>query len=221
MLRAYYKISSVWNGRVLDLWGSPAPLGAKCHGEPFTPGYAQVCWELVVPVVAFPPGWFQIQSAETGDLLSHTYRCNPPVLVKPSVPAVLPQYRESWATQWAAIHAGNFRGFKCSTGMNTWCIKNRLTGGLLGFMYNTKHPFKDTPKVSGYCWDFGLEDITEHVWRLEIDPASNSRWKIIHHRTGFLLERTTNKHYRGTEVDCIDKKLPQGDRNKTWLLTYV
>ncbi|KAH8149332.1 uncharacterized protein LAJ45_06411 [Morchella importuna] len=220
----YYRIVNVWNNELLSIARSGAEAGES--GPRCNIGKAEATpiktWELIVPIVAFPPGWCRIQNCETLDLLSQSYLSGPPVLLKPSaaIPPPQPQSRESWTDQWVLAHTSYlFPDFKITTGANTWCVRNRLTGGYLGCVYADRYPF-----IGGQCsvsandWDLTEDDIAAHTWKLEIDPGCTMNWKLIHHKTGCLLEKGVAVVSGGVEVLCRDRKFTRGNRHKTWML---
>lgn len=166
-------------------------------------------------MAASPPGWFQIRSASTGDILSHPYLSSPSVLMPSPATPKPSQYRETWGAQWTLIHTQNFAPkFPGITGTNTWCIMNRLTGTLLG---NVTYKSKGEEKLGVAAWEFNTGDVLGHTWKLELDSACN--WKIINYKTLFLLEQTNVPLGEGKEVICRDRTLRRGEKNKTWVLT--
>lgn len=184
-----------------------------CSTGIYVPGNNRQIWEFAIPIVSFPIGWFQIQNAETGDLLSHKYPCNPPVLVPPPSPAQPSQNLESWGTQWTLTDVKStppIRGY--ATGKNSWYIMNRLTEGFLANPSNISEASKVT------AWKRGWRDPEEPLWKLELDPACN--WTIMYHQTSLLLEQTDVARSGGTEVACIAKRFTLGTR-KSWVLTCV
>ncbi|KAH0612444.1 uncharacterized protein H6S33_010496 [Morchella sextelata] len=217
----YYRIVNVWNNELLSIARSGAESGES--GPRCNIGKAEATpvktWEFIVPIVAFPPGWCRIQNCETLDLLSQSYLSNPPVLLNPPASPPQPQFRESWAEQWVLAHTSYlFPDYKIGTGANTWCVRNRLTGGYLGCVYNDRYPFIGGQAVSANDWDLTEDDISAHTWKLEIDPSCTTNWKLIHHKTGFLLERGEGMVHGGVEVQCKDKKFARGNKHKTWHL---
>jgi len=52
------------------------------------------------------------------------------------------------------------------------------------------------------------------MWRLEIN--AQSKWKIVHQMTGFLLEEAVVPLLDGKELVCATKT---ADRRKTWTFT--
>lgn len=210
--RTYYTLTSIENNRLLDL----VVQSEKSWGvsQPYISGREKQCWNFVLPKVAFPCGWFQIQNLETGALLSHTYPSSLPVLSSPPATILPTQYRESWHTQWTSVHVQSYSPeYQCTTGPNTWCIKNRLTKAFLG---NTKHGViaweTDLLAVGSNKFKTGIP-IPEYSWKLDLGPDSS--WKIINHSTLCLLARVQESN---TEVACTSKNV---SRNKSWLLKYV
>lgn len=173
---------------------------------------SQELWEFVIPVVAFPPGWLQIQSVATGDLLSHSYASCPLVLLPPTATPKSSQYRESWNTQWTFIHAQAFGpDFPAA---NTWCIMNRLTRTLIR---NVTYLVNGELETGLAAWESGSNDVYGRSWKLELDSAC--RWKIINYETSHLLEQTDKPCGDGKGVICASQSFRRGAKNKIWLLT--
>lgn len=211
VLRVSYNIVNVLNGKVLDV-GSRSS-GARCQCQTFVPGNDQHCWELVVPAVAYPPGWVHIQNARTQDLLSHTYLYNSPVL-EPSPASLRPsQHREGWRFQWTMVHSKSFRP-RSAAGRNLWCIVNRLTRGHLE---NTLWLNKGINAWQTLPSGATGNPISE--WRLELDPACN--WKIINSADSSLLEQTSSLRIGGTEVVCVNGSFSLRKGSQSWILRCV
>ncbi|KAF8538041.1 hypothetical protein BDD12DRAFT_806440 [Trichophaea hybrida] len=66
------------------------------------------------------------------------------------------------------------------------------------------------------AWECHYEFPDHELWRLELDPESN--WKIVHHKSGFLLEEAVVPLLGGNEVVCATKT---GDRRKSWVFVLV
>lgn len=182
--------------------------------QPYISGREEQCWNFVLPKVAFPCGWFQIQDSETSALLSHTYPSSPPVLSSPPSTILPTQYRESWHTQWTSVQVQSYSPeYQCATGPNTWCIKNRLTKAFLG---NTKDGViaweTDLLVVGSDKFKTGI-CIPEYSWKFDL--CSDRSWKIINHSNLCLLARVRES---STGVACNSKNVA---RNKSWLFKYV
>lgn len=198
MVRLYYTISSVFTGQVIDIKGSGS--GAELHSQKYVPGNDQHYWEFAVPIVGFPPGWFQIQNVGTGHLLSQNYPWNPPILFPPPSPQKASQHRETWGFQWCLVHEGS--------AANSWRIINRLTGQLLSPRFSRV----DSPRTLA-AYDEDRE------WSLQPDPSRN--WIIKSRVTSFLLERGSYNSGGGTAVTCHDSKFALNGGKKSWILGYV
>jgi hypothetical protein len=118
-------------------------------------------------------------------------------------------YRECWATQWAFINASFVDYWRA--GNKSYVIKNRLTGGHLRCQPSK---FAQRGKESGSinAWESRYESPDDELWRFELDVESN--WKIIHQKSGFLLEEATVPLLDGNEVVCATKT---GDKRKSWV----
>lgn len=226
--RIYYTLTNVSNGHLLDIrttgsGGSEEPWG---FCQEYILGRVQQRWEFVVPKVAFPCGWLQIQNLEIGALLSHTYLSNPPVLVDPC-PTTLPtQYREAWDTQWTLIDARTYAPDSlCATGINQWCIRNRLTKAFLG---GTEYKCNGLPKDvvtametnllpvgGGTKFKEGI-NISEYTWGLELDLDNN--WIIINRSSSYLLGPTGLQISSGAELTCATVEVARG---RSWVLRYA
>lgn len=211
-IRAFYCITSVYNGQSLDVVDGSS--GALCHSQDHIPGHDQQCWELVTPVVGFPPGWFYIENASTGNLLSQTYLHHAPVLLPPPAPRPS-QCIESWQFQWAAYHP-TFWYPKLSAVKNSWVIVNRLTRGVL---VNKTWEIEGVSLGSVTAWQPVGCLWQDAIWKLELDQSCN--WKIINHITSFHLEETQVRCGDGMQVVCVDSKHMGKDANKSWLLRCV
>ncbi|KAL0631359.1 hypothetical protein Q9L58_009767, partial [Maublancomyces gigas] len=123
-------------------------------------------------------------------------------------------YRESWHTQWTSVQVQSYSPeYECTTGPNTWCIKNRLTGA---FLANTKDGIiaweSDLLAVGSNKFKTRI-CIPEYSWRFDLGPDRS--WRIINHSNSCLLERVQGS---STEVACTSKNV---SRNKSWLFRYV
>lgn len=212
--RSYYTISRGTNDRVLYVANEQ---NNSLRTKKLLPEDTEVRWDLLIPVVAFPPGYFQIQNEETGYFLTHTYLSTPPVLSPPTRLTYPSQFRESWSTQWTLTDARIYKDEVDGeddldiTENNRWIITNRLTGARLA---NT--PAIDNPYVT--AWETEPTDYEDHIWRLELDSDSDGNWNIIHHETSCLLEQSTKPRDGGTEVVCHAKGLTT---SRKWIFTYV
>lgn len=188
--------------------------GALCQSQHDVPGYDQQCWEFVTPVVGFPPGWFHIENASTGRLLSQTYLHNAPVLLAapPSRPS---QFIESWQFQWAVCHPRFWRP-DLSWPKNSWVIVNRFTGGVLRI---TISDIEGISLGSLIAWQPIRNLGHSAIWTLELDSHRN--WRIINHFTSFHLEETQVHSGEGMQAACVDKRYPEVGANKSWLLRCV
>lgn len=212
--RDYYHLTSVYNGQVLDVVDGSS--GAMCHSQNHVAGYDQHCWELVTPAVGFPPGWFHIQNSSTGNLLSHTYLHNPPVLLPAPDSPKASQYLEGWQFQWAAYHP-KFWDSDTTSAKNLWVIVNRLTRAVL---INKGWEIEDTPLGSIVAWPPNNGWLwPDAKWKLELDTSCN--WKIINSLTSCFLEQTQVQKGSGMEVVCVDKRFTTKGGNKSWILRYV
>lgn len=154
----------------------------------------------MIPAVSFPPGWFQIENSGTGDLLSHTYTCNPPVLQPPPHPQRPSQFRESWQFQWALAHSWCY-DISVGADINSWRIINRLTRIALSPRFQ--------PQTQQTLRGHGLD----LDWELELDSAYN--WKIRNHANSCFLRQS------GAAVACDERKFSMAGGCKSWVLRYV
>jgi hypothetical protein len=92
-----------------------------------------------------------------------------------------------------------------------YVIINRLTGGHLRCQWS-KFAQRGEEAGSVNAWECRYEYPDLELWRLELDPESN--WKIVHHKSGFLLEEAVVPLLSGNEVVCATKT---GDRRKSWV----
>lgn len=199
--RVYYRISSDHSNGMVRMSKDGYATSAKsekCSDD------SCESWEFVIPTVAFPSGWLQIQNVSTGDLLSHSYAYCPPVLLPPPATPTSSQYRESWSTQWTFIHTKAF--VPDFPRANAWCVMNRLTKTLIGDV-----------KVGLAAWESEPNDDHGHSWKLKLDSACH--WKIINYKTSCLLEQTNKPRNGGKEVICISQSVKGDGGDKTWLLT--
>lgn len=175
------------------------------HSQNFVSDNDSHCWELVIPTVNLP-AWFQIQNSGTGNLLSHTYLCNPPSLLTP--PRLLPpsEYRESWEFQWALAHS---QGYEISINayLNSWRIVNRLTRAPLSPRFEVQTP----QTLKGHNKDL--------AWELELDPTYN--WKLRNRESGCFLSQSAIPCGDGTAASCDEKVFTKGEGWQSWVLRYV
>lgn len=188
--------------------------GARCHGQDYVPGYDQHYWEFVTPVVGFPAGWFHIENANTGYLLSQTYLHHPPVLLPPPLPSPS-QYAKGWQFQWSAYHP-TFWSSDRNVLKNSWVIVNRLTRGVL---INKTWEIEDISLGSVTAWQPVGGIWSDAIWKLELDSSHN--WKIINTVTSFHLEQTQVQNGEGRELTCVDSKHTKKGGNKSWILRYI
>lgn len=177
----------------------------ELHSQKYVPGNDQHCWEFVIPTVSFPPGWFQIQNAGSGELLSHTYPWNPPVLQPPPSSPQPPQYRESYQFQWTLAHSWCYH-LGVGPDINSWRIINRLTRNSLCSQF--------TPYTPGTIRHHN-QDLD---WELELDPSYN--WKIRNRSNSCYLAQSIAPPDSGTTVVCNEKRFTRGG-SKSWVLRYV
>lgn len=163
-------------------------------------------WELMIPVVAFPPGWFHIQNVRTGDLLSHDYDHNPPLLLPRPETTIESQFRRQWGFQWTLSHS-KFFDLSTAGERNSWYIINRLTRIPLNPRFGT----------------IGEADCTSHgenlTWRLELDTSRH--WKLVNRTSSCLLEQTESISGGSTSVRCTEKWFELETGHKSWILEYV
>lgn len=208
---------NVDNGYVLDI--GPDKKNWCLNQKPDS-GRAEQCWEFVLPKVAFPCGWIHLQNSKTGALLSHEYLSTPPILVDPPSVVQPSQYRDGWDTQWTLINVGSYAPkSSCTTGPNTWCIRNRLTKAFLS----------NTPKLGITAWESNLLyaaeggsfkdgiDIAEYTWKLDLDLGPERYWNITNYSTSCKLAQVLKSGARGFGV-CADEKY---NRNTSWNLRYA
>lgn len=195
-----YNIASVYDNDVLDIFGGRPSPGAWVDVSGRVLGRRTQRWELVVPVIALPPGWFHIKNVGTGHLLRHDYVYNDAgVLTAPST-LVQSQHREQWQFQWTLAHSKCFKASTASDPM-AWCIVNRLTRARL------------SPDLGKMRNNYTKRD-KDLAWRLEIKTPGV--WKIVSCFNGCLLEHTEGSSVPGTTILCNDKK---GKGNHTWALS--
>lgn len=126
--RIYYNIVNTSGGDEVMLYTGSAHRGCPLHTwYPKSVNVAQR-WEFIVPVVAIPAGWVQIQNLSTFHVLTHKYLCIPPVAMPPPEPC-LPHNRETWGAQWSFQIAVDRQSHPTNLGGVSWIIKNRLTEG--------------------------------------------------------------------------------------------
>lgn len=180
--------------------------GSWIDTKQYSPEHLYNRWEFMIPVIAFPPGWFHIQNARTGDLLSHDYDYNPPLLLPRPETVIESQFRRQWQFQWTLSHS---RFFEPSTAgeRNSWYIINRLTRIPLSPHFGT----------------IGEADFAGHgenlTWRLELDTSRH--WKLINRTSSCLLEQTESISGGSTSVRCTEKWFEPETGHKSWILEYV
>jgi len=166
-------------------------------------------WELLKPVVSIPAGWLQLHNVATGHLLSQTYPSLPPL----AIPATASSTgRESWATQWAFVHASAVGGNNAESRL--YVIKNRLTGTYLK-RQSSKLLHRGEAAGSINAWINYCHGTESALWNLELDAELN--WKIVH-KSGFLLEEAVVPLLDGYEIVCDQRA---HDKRKSWVLVYV
>lgn len=201
-----YNIVNAFTNRVLDLHGvSPSP-DAWINIQPFSAVRSYNRWEFEIPLVGFPPGWFEIENVGSRDLLSQQYDHNTPVLLAPPLIPQEPQYRFQWQFQWTLSHSKCY----CSSTKgepNSWYIINRLTRAPLS-------PHCGTMAVKDFA---GRDNVL--AWKLELD--GNNNWKIINRSTSCLLRQTATVRGGGTAVCCSDSRFEQSGGRQSWILKLV
>lgn len=197
-----YNIVNFLNDRVLDIHGTYPQPGAWVTIQPFSPDSSYNRWEFMIPILGFPPGWFNMQNVRTGHLLSHDYGHNPPVLRPPPNSPVESQHRRNWQFQWTLCHSKCFK-FSTASERNSWYIINRLTRAPL------------SPHFTMEEKDFaGRED--NLAWKLELDSACN--WKITNRNTSCLLQQTDTIGSAAGKVGCTDGTFTQAGGRQSWIL---
>lgn len=198
-----YNISNVLNDKVVDIHGVNPKSGAWVNIQPFAPDRSQNRWEFTIPIVGFPPGWFHVQNVGSGQLLSHDYVHNPPLLLAPPEALVESQHREQWQFQWTLCHSKCFKPGTAGE-RNSWYIVNRLTGAPLS-------PDFGNMKEADFA---GRED--NLAWKLELDSVCN--WKITNRTTSCLLEQSDSS---ASGLRCLDRKFTQADGHQSWILRLL
>lgn len=205
-IRVYYNLVSVFNNHVIDINTSKTvDPSFPIHGQVYRPQYDQHCWEFVIPVVSFPPGWFEIQNVGTGDLLSQKYLYNSPVLLAPPESPKPCQDRDSWQFQWTLIHS-KYYDRKYAGGRNSWRIVNRLTGAGLSYFFGNITPEEHPHHPSSF------------TWKLELDPSCN--WKIASIASSCFLEQSSTAGPGAAPV-CGQQKFVLKGGAMSWVLRYV
>lgn len=153
----------------------------------------------------FPPGWFQIQNSGTGDLLSHTYTCNPPVLLPAPESLRLSEYRESWEFQWTLAHSWCYN-MHVGAYINSWRIINRLTRVGISPRFGDETP----ETLSGHGHEFD--------WELELDPSY--RWKLRNRATSCFLRQAGVEGSTRKSVVCDEKMFTMEGGSKSWVFMY-
>lgn len=160
----------------------------------------------MIPTVSFPVGWFQIQNAGTGDLLSHSYLWNSPVLLHPPSSPIPSEYRESWEFQWTLAHSWCY-DMNVGAYINSWRIINRLTRKPLSPRFEAQTP----QNFKGYNKNLD--------WELELDPSYN--WKLKNRFTSCLLRQTSVPRGGGTAAMCDNRMFTGEGGNMSWVLRYI
>jgi hypothetical protein len=177
-------------------------------GKPQTPMAGK--WELVYPLNSIPSGWFFLQNASSGRLLTLRYPSFLPITIqKPdtsNATAQLPlSHLEKWASQWAIIDAKTaaVSFFSSERLPGTFVIQNRLTGTYVHHrsIISAHKGEAQTATVDAYCTN--TEDAKLQEWRFEINAQSN--WKIKNNQNGCLLEDSCAPLMDGYEVTCATK----------------
>lgn len=186
----------------------------QCHGRSYSPESDYNCWELVVPVVGVPGGWFHIQNAGSGYLLSHVYQNNSPVLVPPPTAPRPSQYYEDWRFQWALYNPGFWR--PTFPARNSWVLVNRCTRAVL---INLLWEIEGIPLGSVTAWPL-LKILTmDTTWKLA--PDSGGNWKIMNNYSDAFLEQMPVPIGYGTKVTCERKKFTMKGKRMSWRLRCV
>lgn len=176
-------------------------------------GSEENCWEFVIPAVGYPPGWVHIQNKGSGDLLSHTYLHEPPVLL-PCPDSLKPsQYREGWLFHWALVNSTGFNPAS-TVEKNSWCIRNRLTGAIL---VNNAWDVEKTRLDRVNAWKMGRTG--DSTWKLELDTSHN--WKITNLESKCLLQQTNVPRNNGTQVICANQVFSLREGTMSWVLRYI
>lgn len=194
-----FAISSIFNGHVIAAEDDSSGIHSQKHNHEDH----LHSWDFVIPTVMFPPGWFQIQNSGTGELLNHTYACNPPILLRVPDSPQQSEYRESWQFQWTLAHS---RCYDTAVGsdINSWHIINRLTHTHLSPRFGDETP--ETLAGHGHELD----------WELELDPSRN--WKIRNRVTSCFLRHSGVRDGEGSSVLCDEKRFTMDGGTKSWAL---
>ncbi|KAF8248497.1 hypothetical protein K440DRAFT_660799 [Wilcoxina mikolae CBS 423.85] len=185
-------------------------LDDSCSCRPTTADSETIAWELINPLVPIPAGWLRIRNIASGNILSQTFESLPPV----SAPSTSKSssYPESWALQWAFIRASSV-GYSTISN-RVYVIRNRLTRAYLSCRPSRFTHLGESPG-SVSAWESKCRGDNE-FWRLEL--ISQFNWKIVHHKTGFLLEEAVVPLLDGQEVVCTTKTT---DRRNTWTFISI
>lgn len=198
-----YNIANVLTGKVLDIDSDNPRSGAWVKIQQYLRLRRQNRWEFAIPIAAFPPGWFHIQSVGTGELLSHDYDHNVPVLLPAPEPMIESQYRRQWQFQWTLSHSKCFKSGTAGE-RNSWYIINRLT----------RKPL--SPQLGRFMEKDYAGREENLAWKLELD--SNCNWKITNRKTSCLLQRTNTVRSDGVAVGCSEQKFVKTGGRLSWIL---
>ncbi|KAL7275709.1 hypothetical protein RUND412_001333 [Rhizina undulata] len=201
----FYNIISHFDGGAL----STSLHGSRIRGKKFVPESHYQRWEFTIPLVPIPPGWIQIRSAPIDGrqlLLQQEYSTSPPFLgpeIDPSCPL---SKRTNWGSQWTFLLVDRNDG----SSQNYWLIKNRLTGGFLGYRVQVYKNGREINVGAGWTTRDGIEEHWDIVfWMLKMH--GDGFWSIGNKSNETVLESYT---FSGGVGVRAEKK--GGEKNDRW-----
>ncbi|KAL7272652.1 hypothetical protein RUND412_004524 [Rhizina undulata] len=174
--------------------------GTRIITSEFSETNSQQRWEFLIPRVHVPAGWIRIRNVSSGDFLQQNYLSSPPFLAPAQYGSNASNLRGTWGTQWAFTLPS---GHKIDSAHNGWCIKNRLTTGLLETAIMR---FGESIRYTVNAADFKYILNRWQIWELEINEEGY--WKIKNMRTKNVLEKDRQNLEERIEdgVTCVQKK---------------
>lgn len=161
-----------------------------------------------------PGGWFHIQNAGSGYLLSQVYQSNPPILVPPPAIPRSSQYYEDWRFQWALYNPSFW--LPTFPVRDSWVLVNRCTRAVL---INLPWEIEGTVLDSVTAWAL-LKGVTmDATWQLALDPIGTR--VIINNFSRTFLEQMPAPIGYGTKVVCERENFRMKGKRMSWCLRYI
>ncbi|KAL7269598.1 hypothetical protein RUND412_007736 [Rhizina undulata] len=185
-------IINVYTKKAVDINHSASIITSE-----FTDASSQQRWEFLIPRVDVPAGW--------------NYLSSPPFLAPVHYGSNLSNLRETWGAQWALILPS---AHNLDSAHNGWCIKNRLTNGLLNI---GAMRYGESVRDAVIAAEFIYDQQENQKWEL-VEKNRDGYWAIKNTATKNLLENSpqNQEEHIANGITCVRKNSLESDGADLW-----